>query len=93
MGIDVYIKNEGYADVKFLTDKAKNWAHNNEIPNGLLEILHDDETTFCGKPVWTPETKVGLYKTGVKLSCIPGLVKAMKSAGLKVESEIDVNCI
>ena len=61
---DVYIKDEGYADVRFVSDKIKQWAYEQKIPNSLASF----GKAFCGEPVWNENTKVGLYKIGIKLS-------------------------
>lgn len=82
--IDVFIKDEGYGDVKFLTDKAKEWAHQNKVSNSL----HAFGKTFCGKEVWYPENRKGLYKHGTVLSDLKGLIEDMEDAELIVESEI-----
>lgn len=81
--VDVYIKDEGYADIKFLTEKAKETANKMGIPNQLLSI----GKTFCGQPVWTPETKKGVYSCGLKLTHLKKAVRDLKKNGLTVECE------
>jgi hypothetical protein len=36
---DVFIKDEGYQDVRFVSKKAKQWAHKNKIPMIGREFL------------------------------------------------------
>jgi len=82
---DVYIKDEGYADVKFLSLKAKKWAHENNIPNSLEHFGEN----FCGKSIWYPGMKEGLYNTSCFLSKLKQLLPKMRKFGLIIESEID----
>lgn len=84
MKYDVYIKDEGYADVKFISLKAKEWAHKNKVPNSLESFGKE----FCGRSVWYPGMKEGLYTVGIKLGKLGSFIKNMKKAGLKIESEI-----
>lgn len=86
---DVYIKHEGYADIKFLTNKAKETAHKLGIANSLTSF----GKTFCGQPVWNPTTKKGLYTIGVKVSALKRICKELKKNGLVIESEFDLNNI
>lgn len=80
---DVYIKDEGFADIKFLTDKAKEVAHRLGIPNQVQSI----GDTFCGKPVWNETTKKGIYSCGFGLSDLKKVVKALTDQGLEINSE------
>lgn len=84
--IDIFIKDEGYGDFKFLTLAAKEWAHENGIPNSLAEFGKE----FCGMPVWYPGMKKGQYTCGIRQSKIKKFVKAAISAGLNVDCEFDV---
>ena len=87
--VDVFIKHEGYAAIKFLTDKSKQWAHDSKVPNSLNEF----GDTFCGQPVWNPNTKKGLYTIGVKVSKLKSVVASMKKANLVIESEFDLRYV
>jgi len=86
---DVYIKDEGYANVTFLSLKSKEWAHKNNIPNSLESF----EDTFCGKPIWYKGMTKGQYTAGVFLSKLKPLILKMKKANLIVKSEIDTQFI
>jgi len=76
---DVFIKDEGYQDVRFTSQKAKEWAQKNKIPNDWKGISKN----------YYPKSKTGLYSRGVKLSKkgINEFISIMKNDGLKVESE------
>jgi len=80
---DVYIKNEGYADLHFCTDKGKLVAFQLGIPNSLAEF--GDE--FCGSPVWNEKTKKGQYTCGIRISGLKRVYKKLEKAGLVIESE------
>lgn len=82
--VDVYVKDEGYGDFKFLTPKAREWANKNQIPNSLEYF----GKSFCGMPVWYPGMDDGLYTCGIKRTKISQFVKAAINAGLNVESEM-----
>lgn len=82
---DVYIKDEGYAAVKFLSDKAKEIADSLGIPNHLQEI---GDTSACGNPIWSKNTKKGMYECSFDLCEINKIIQVLTSKGLKVESEI-----
>ncbi len=82
---DVYVKEEGYADLRFITDKAKRVAYKLRIPNSLLQI----GDTFCGEPVWTPQNPVGMYQCGYDYENVDFMVKLLRSEGLIVESEFE----
>lgn len=83
--LDVYIKHEGYAAVKFMSPKAKQWACNNRIPNSLDYFGKE----FCGSPVWNPETPSGLYNCSLSWAQAAKLTKRMRKEGFIVESERD----
>ena len=83
MDTDVYIKDEGFAQVMFLSDRAKDVASALFIPNSLQEF----GDTFCDKPVWNEKTRIGVYRCGFKLSYLNAVVKDLKDAGLTVECE------
>jgi len=86
---DVYIKDEGYADIKFISLKSKEWAHKNQIRNSLAQF----GDTFCGEPVWYRGMKKGQYTIGVELSNLKPIIEKMKKSNLIVESEIDTQFI
>jgi len=78
---DVFIKDEGYQDVRFVSKKAKQWAHKNKIPNDWEGISKD---CFDAKT-----KKMGLYARSVRLSNkgIHEFISIMENDGLKVASE------
>ncbi len=86
---DVYVKQEGYGDFKFLTVKAKEVANELKIPNSL----HHFGKEFCGMPVYyhdQPKThEKGKYTCGIKLAHIERTTKKLRKAGLVVESEFE----
>lgn len=82
--IDVYVKDEGYADIKFLSIEAMEWAYGQGVSNDLLEV----GDTFCGKPVWKPGMAAGVFTTAVSPHLLPHIMKAMEIFGLTTESEI-----
>ena len=81
--VDIFVKQEGYHDIKFLTQKAKEWAHEAEIPNALARF----GMTFCGKPVWYFGMNEGQYQYGAIESDAIQILRAAHLAGLKIESE------
>lgn len=84
---DVYIKDEGYADFRLATQKAKLWANRNGYTNSLLSQFGKGNT-FCGEQIWDDENKSGAYSFAMNNT--PKLyrtIEKMKKAGLKVESE------
>ena len=81
---DVFIKDEGYAAVKFLSDKAKEIACELGIPNSL-QAFGD---TFCGKPIWNKNTKKGMYESSLDLCEVNRAIQVLTDKGLKVETEI-----
>jgi len=82
--IDVFIKDEGYADIRFITLKSKEWAHKNKFKNSLEHF----GKTFCGRSVWRPGLEDGLYHTPVDISKMRTIISKMKRHGLQIESEI-----
>ena len=82
--LDVFIKHEGYADIKFLTKKAKDWAVKHSYPNGLAEFAKEG---FCGKPVFVSDVQDGMYQLGIDARSVKRVTKQMQAAGLVVESE------
>lgn len=82
---DIFVKHEGYCAIKFLSDKAKQWAHNAKIPNNLDPY---SEKGFCGKPIWNNTTKNGLYEYGATLQAYEAITKAaIKERDFNIESE------
>jgi len=82
---DIYIKDEGYADMKFLTQDAKEWAHKMGIPNSL----HEFGKEFCEQKVWYPGMEDGLYQYGIKPFTANNLAIIAETDGLVVENEFD----
>ncbi len=82
--LDIYIKDEGYAEVKFLSKRAKEWACKNGISNSLTEF----GDTFCGRKVYIPNRQDGLYQCGVERKHLDILLKKLEKAEMIIESEI-----
>jgi len=85
--VDIYIKNEGYCDVRLHNClPAMEWCHANGYVNHLAIQFKDE---FCGSPVWKPGMKEGMYSFSLtKAQCIKFTRKA-RAAGLTVESEFE----
>lgn len=82
MKTDVYIKNEGYADIRLKSDKIKKFAYEQGFENDL-EMFD----SWGGEPIWSPETQVGAFKASVDGSAGVEVTKLFESAGFNVESE------
>ena len=81
---DIYIKDEGYANVRLHNNlKAKEWCHE----NGYLNSLTAFGKEWCGNPVWYPGMKEGGYKFALNPHNVPTFIKLATKAGLTVESE------
>lgn len=78
-GLDVYIKDERHADVRFLTPRSKRWAHDNGLEN-IWSRINDSEA-------WNPKTGRGIYKTGINILDLPKLMKLLGSTSFLVCSE------
>ncbi len=78
---DVFIKDEGYAAVKFLSDKAKEIAHSLGISNCL-------QNSLSWKSVWNKDTKEGSYESCFEVCEVDKLIGVLTNKGLKVETEI-----
>lgn len=81
--IDVFIKNEGYADFRFISERSKEVAHKLGIPNSLKSF----GDTWCGQPVWNSKNKTGRYKCGINLDSMGKIVLKLQNEGLTIESE------
>ena len=81
--VDVYVKDEGYADFRFVTDRAKRVA----FRLGLNNDLQACGNLYCGKPVWNSDTKVGVYHSGQPVNKVHSIIKQLKERGLVIESE------
>jgi len=84
--IDIFIKDEGYAAVKFLSDRAKEVAFSLGISNTLAQF----GDTFCGNPVWNETTRKGVYACGFRLSHLKSVVADFEAAGLVIDSEFNL---
>lgn len=82
--LDIYIKDEGYAAIKFLTLRAKVWAH----ASGYSNTLRQYGKFFCKKLVWYPGMKEGLYNCGIPVSRVENFIRETKEMGLIIKSEI-----
>jgi len=83
---DIYIKDEGYMDVRLHRNlKAMEWAHSLGIKNSLLFI----GDTFCGYPVWKPgcTDKNAIFSFMLKKNMHNSFIKEAKKAGFTVVSE------
>lgn len=83
--LDLYIKDEGYADVRLITDEAKNWAHKLGFENSLIGITPDD--TYYGEKVWNHITKTGPYHFSIATHTIHEFMDVIDASGLNYESE------
>ena len=84
MDTDIFIKDEGYADVRLhRSQKAKRWCHKNGYENSLTYF----GKTWCGEPVWYPGMTKGSYKFAISVDDVPEFIKKAKEAGLTIESE------
>lgn len=81
---DFYIKDEGYADVKALSNKAKEFSMQQGWDNTLLHI----GDKFCGHDVWAPGMTSGLYQFGIRRSQLQDFISFVKLDGFTVESEL-----
>jgi len=81
---DFYIKDEGYADVKALSTKAKEFSFHEGWDNTLLKIGNK----FCGQDVWTPGMTHGMYQFGIRRSQLQDFIEYVKEKGFTVESEL-----
>jgi len=82
--VDVYIKDERYAAVKFISLKSKEWANKNKVHNNLEHFGN----SFCGCQVWYPGMKEGKYETAVEdMTKLIKLITKMQKSGLKVINE------
>lgn len=84
MKTDFYIKDEGYADVKVLSNKAKIFCDGKGYDNDLLDI----GDTYCGQPVWKPGMTQGMYQFGIKKSQVNRFIKMVEENKFTVESEL-----
>ena len=82
---DFYIKDEGYAAIKVIATKAKEFCNLNGYDNSLLKFGHK----FCGQSVWTPGMKEGMYQFGLKRSTLHIFVNFIKKHGFTVETELE----
>lgn len=83
---DIYIKDEGYADVRLHeSQKAKEWCYK----NGYLNSLTRFGTEWCGEPVWYPGMIDGSYKFMLRLLQLKRFILRAEEIGLIIESEFD----
>lgn len=86
---DIFIKDEGYADVILHNNlKAMEWCHFHGYKNSLDTF----GKTWAGQLVWYPGMKRGMYKFALypfalgKMS-LNSFIKKVKAAGFTVQSE------
>ena len=72
-GVDIFVKDEGYADFRFKTDKAKAFAKKHELPNSWDDI--------------TPNDPKRPYSCAVKKKFIKTIINLADKEGLVVSSE------
>ena len=80
---DFYIKDEGYAAVKALTQGAKLFSNDIGLENVLLEV----GTEYCGELVWTPKNNKGVYEFAINPVKVKEFIKMVDKYNLTVESE------
>jgi len=84
MKTDVFIKNEGYADIRLRSDKIKRFC----TEQGFYNQLEQMGDTFCDEPVWTKKSPKGVFHMAVKTRAEAKEVgKYFEENGFKVESE------
>ena len=81
---DFYIKDEGYAAVKVVSNQAKLWCLENGFPNSLLEF----GVEFCGQKVWTRGMKEGMYQFSLRRSRLPVFLLMVDEDKFTFETEI-----
>ena len=81
---DFYIKDEGYAAVKVVSNHAKEWCLENGFDNSLLEFGAE----FCGQKVWTKGMKEGMYQFALKRSQLPEFFLLIDDSKFTFESEL-----
>ena len=74
--IDIYVKDEGYADFRVLTDKAKEICNKNGFKNSLEEFGE-----------WSEKKKEGRYSFGVSEKDVFSVIEVMEKEGLTIDSE------
>jgi len=78
---DIYIKEEGYADVRLHdSQKAKVWCNENGYENSLARN---------GEKIWYPGMTEGGYKFGLNYNDVNTFTKKARKAGLKIYSEFE----
>lgn len=85
---DVFIKDEGYAAVKFLSVAAKKLAYESGVSNSLLAV----GPTFCDIPCFDPNKlnfEDSIYQNGMPVPLSLKLSYYFRSKGLTVESEFE----
>jgi hypothetical protein len=82
--VDIYIKDEGYASIKALSNKAKLACHALDIDNELLHFGKE----WCGEKVCLPGDIDGLYQAECGLDKVEEIIELFENAGLVVESEL-----
>jgi hypothetical protein len=86
MKADIYIKDEGYMDVRVHRNlKAQEFCHSLGIENSLLKI----GKTYCGEPVWEPGYKGNdaMFSFVLNEESHDDFINACKIGGLVVMSE------
>jgi len=86
MNADIFIKNEGYMDVRAHRNlKVQEFLGGLGINNALLEI----GDTYCGEPVWKPgcKSKNAMFSFALEERFHDKFVKECEKAGFVVESE------
>jgi hypothetical protein len=81
---DFYIKDEGYAAVKVVSNHAKLWCLENGFHNSLLEFGAE----FCGQKVWTRGMKEGIYQFGIRRSQLAEFLLLVDEDKFTFESEL-----
>jgi len=83
--VDIYVKDEGYASIRFLTKSVKKWASEAKIPNTLDNYKKDG---FCGQPIFIKNKQDGLYRIACGKRDMNNIIKHAKKAGFAVDSEL-----
>jgi len=84
--VDIYIKDEGYMDVRLHRSlKAQEFCHSLGIKNSLIDI----GDTYCGEVVWKPgcKDKNAMFSFVLSKDMHDVFINECKKVGLTVASE------
>ena len=85
MKTDVFIKDEGYADIRLQSTKIKQFC----TDQGFVNQLESFGDTFCGQPVWSEKSPKGVFKLVAKAHEAKEVANLFEENGFTVESEFE----